>query len=372
MPAFDVVIIGSGIAGAGAAYQLSDGARVALLEREDAHGYHTTGRSAALYIETYGNAVIGGLTRASRGFFEGPPEGFCDYPLLSPRGCLYVGRADQTRVLEESYAKAQGTMQVMSREAVLDLVPALRPDYVASGLIEPDAMDADVAALHQGFLRGARTRGCDIRTGQEVTAIERRAGGFAVHCASGEVFEAEVVINAAGAWADHVASLAGARPVGLQPLRRTAVIVDAPPDRDVRAWPAVIDADEQFYFKPDAGRILASPADETPSDPCDAWADDMDVAVCIERVQAAADIPVRRIVRSWAGLRSFVADRSPVIGFDDELPGFFWLAGQGGYGVQTAPAAARTAAALARREALPADVAANGVTAADLAPSRLR
>ena len=372
MPAFDIAIIGSGIAGAGAAYELSQGAKVALLEREDAHGYHTTGRSAALYIEAYGNAVIGGLTRASRAFFEAPPDGFASYPLLTPRGCLYIGRADQADALARTFDKAQGTMQALNRDAVLDRVPVLRGDYVASGLIEPAAMDADVEALHQGFLRGARARGADIRLGEEVTGIERRAGGFMVRCASGAAFEAQVVVNAAGAWADRVGELAGAQPIGLQPLRRTAVIVDAPPERDVRAWPAVIDADEQFYFKPDAGRILASPADETPSDPCDAWADDMDVAVCIERVQAAADIPVRRIVRSWAGLRSFVADRSPVIGFDDGLPGFFWLAGQGGYGVQTAPAAARTAAALARGEGLPADVAAQGVTLESLSPGRLR
>jgi len=372
VPAFDVLIIGSGIAGAGAAYELSQGARVLLLEREDAHGYHTTGRSAALYIEAYGNAAIGGLTRASRAFFEAPPQGFASYPLLTPRGCLYIGRADQAEALAQTFEKAQGGMEALGREAVLDLVPVLRADYVAAGLIEPAAMDADVEALHQGFLRGARARGADIRLSQEVTAIERRGGGFAVCCASGEVVEAGVVVNAAGAWADRVAELAGARPVGLQPLRRTAAIVDAPPDRDVRAWPAVIDADEQFYFKPDAGRILASPADETPSDPCDAWADDMDVAICIERMQAAADIPVRRVVRSWAGLRSFVADRSPVIGFDEALPGFFWLAGQGGYGVQTAPAAARVAAALAAGQALPADVAAQGVTLESLAPERLR
>ena len=233
-------------------------------------------------------------------------------------------------------------------------------------------MDADVEAIHQGFLRGAKARGAEIRLGQEVTVIARDGSGFAVTCASGETFQAGVVINAAGAWADRIAELAGVRPVGLQPLRRTAMIIDGPAGVDVRAWPMVIDADEDFYFKPDAGRLLASPADETPVEPHDAWADEMDVAVCIERVQAAADIPVQRIVRSWAGLRSFVADRSPVIGFDAGTPGFFWLAGQGGYGVQTAPAAARTAAALARREAVPADIAAQGVTAESLSPARLR
>ena len=360
------------MAGAGVAYELSAHASVLVLERESAHGYHTTGRSAALYIENYGNAAIRALTRASRAFFEAPPEGFCSYPLLTPRGCLTIGRADQAQALASAMADAQGALEPLSREAVLALVPSLRPGYVAAGLLEPTAMDADVEALHQGFLRGARQRGADIRLDQNVVAIARNTHGFVVTNANGSVFEATVLINAAGAWADVVARLAGAAPVGLQPMRRTAVIVDAPAGVDTRAWPAVIDVDEQFYFKPEAGRILASPADETPSDPCDAWADDMDVAVCIERVQAAADIPVQRIVRAWAGLRSFVADRSPVIGFDKAAPGLFWLAGQGGYGVQTAPAAARVAAALAMGEPLPADIAAEGVVSArDLSPARL-
>ena len=372
MPRFDFAIVGSGMAGAGAAYELANRASVLLLERESAHGYHTTGRSAALYIETYGNAVIRGLTRSSRAFFEAPPEGFCSYPLLTPRGCLYIARPDQADALAAMAAEADATTQPLSRDEVLALVPSLRPDYVAGGLLEPAAMDADVEALHQGFLRGARQRGADVHLDQDVVAIEAGADGFVLTCADGATYEARVVINAAGAWADVIARLAGAAPVGLQPMRRTAAVFDAPQGVDARSWPAVIDVDEQFYFKPEAGRILASPADETPSEPCDAWADDMDVAICVDRVQAAADLPVQRIVRSWAGLRSFVADRSPVIGFDDKIPGFFWLAGQGGYGVQTAPAAARTAAALALGEALPADVAANGVSAESLSPGRLR
>jgi D-arginine dehydrogenase len=370
VPAYDILIIGSGMAGAGAAYELADSARVLLLEREDAHGYHTTGRSAALYIETYGNAVIRGLTRASRGFFEAPPQGFGGHPLLTPRGCLNIARADQLDALAAAAAEAGDAAEALSREAVLDLVPVLRADYVAGGLLERGAMDADVAALHQGFLSGARARGAEIRTGCEVTSIVQVSGGLRVTCASGQAFEAAVVVNAAGAWADRIAALAGARPVGLQPLRRTAVILDAPPDIESRAWPAVIDVDEQFYFKPEAGRILASPADETPTAPCDAAAEELDVAICVDRVQQAADLPVRRIVRAWAGLRSFVADRSPVIGFDPAVAGFFWLAGQGGYGVQTAPAAARAAAALARGGRLPDDIAAQGVRVADLTPAR--
>ncbi|MBS0364003.1 MAG: FAD-binding oxidoreductase [Proteobacteria bacterium] len=373
MPVHDFLIVGSGVAGAGAAYELARDADVLLLEREDAHGYHTTGRSAALYIETYGNALIRGLTRASRSFFEAPPEGFAAAPLLSPRGVLHIARADQLAALAEVPEKAQGGETIaLDREAVLARVPALRPDYVAAGILEPSAMDMDVAAIHQGFLSGAKARGADIRTGCEVAAIVRDGGIWRVTCASRETFEAKVVIDAAGAWADRVAALAGVRTVGLQPMRRTAMMLDPPPGMEIRDWPAVIDVDELFYFKPDAGRILASPADETPSDPCDAAPEELDVAICVDRVQQAADIPVRRVARSWAGLRSFVADRSPVIGFDADAPGFFWLAGQGGYGVQTAAAAARTAAALARGEAVPADVAAQDVTAEALSPSRLR
>ncbi|HZZ67834.1 MAG TPA: FAD-binding oxidoreductase [Phenylobacterium sp.] len=380
MPAFDFLIVGSGIAGAGAAYELAEGARVLLLEREDAHGYHTTGRSAALYSEVYGNPLIRGLTRASRAFFEAPPEGFAATPLLNPRPCLYVGRLDQADALAALLAAEPAALTPISREEVLALVPVLRPGYVGAGALETGAMDADVEAIHQGFLRGAKARGADIRLTSEVVAIapiadgaaDGAAGGWSVRTASGEVFEAAVVVNAAGAWADQIAGLAGAALIGLTPMRRTAVIVDAPPGVDVRAWPMVIDVDEEFYFKPDAGRLLASPADETPTEPHDAWAEEMDIAICIERVQTAADIPVQRIARSWAGLRSFVADRSPVIGFDAQAPGFFWLAGQGGYGVQTAPAAARAAAALARRQVLPADIAAQGVTAQALSPARLR
>jgi D-arginine dehydrogenase len=367
VPAFDFLIIGSGMAGAGAAYELADGARVLLLEREEAHGHHTTGRSAALFMESYGNVMIRGLTRASRRFFEASPEGFTDYSLLTPRGCLHLARPDQIADL----AGVPGVVEPLDKAAVLAMVPALREDYVGAGLYEAGVMDADVSGLHQGFLKGAKARGAEIRLNAGVSRIARRTDGFVVTLGSGESFETAVVVNAAGAWADAVAAMAGVAPIGLQPMRRTAVIVDAPEGLDIRSWPAVIDVDEQFYFKPDAGRILASPADETPAEPHDAWADEMDVAICIERVQAAADIPVRRIVRSWAGLRSFVADRSPVVGYDADVPGFFWLAGQGGYGVQTAPAAARAAAALARRQDLPADILDEGVTAEALSPARL-
>jgi D-arginine dehydrogenase len=373
MTDFDFLVVGSGIAGASAAAMLSARASVAVIERESAHGYHTTGRSAALYSPLYGNAAFRALTVASRDFLLAPPEGFAEHPILSPRGVLYIATDEQRASLAavESGAAMLGirTVAVAGEEARV-LCPALRPGHVAAALHEPDAMDIEVETLHRGYLRLARASGAAIRLESELAGLERSAGGWRVRLVGGETIAARVVINAAGAWADVVAGLAGARPVGLAPLRRTAFIIAPPDGADVTGWPSVIDADENFYFKPDAGRLLVSPADETPSAPCDAWPEDLTIAECVERMQEAADIPVRRILRSWAGLRTFAPDRSPVIGYDPDVEGFFWLAGQGGYGVQSSAGAARTAASLALGEDVPADVAALGLTAAQISPAR--
>jgi D-arginine dehydrogenase len=375
MTDFDFLVVGSGIAGASAAAMLSPRARVAVIERESAHGYHTTGRSAALYSPLYGNADFRALTVASADFLKAPPTGFADHPILTPRGVLYIAtevqRARLDAVAEGAAALGIHT-EAVSGEAARAMCPVLRPAHVAAGLHEPDAMDIDVEALHQGYLRLARANGAIIRLEAELAGLEPTADGWRARLVGGDSIEAGVVVNAAGAWADVVASLAGVKPVGLAPLRRTAFIVAPPEGFDVTRWPSVIDADEGFYFKPDAGRILASPADETPSAPCDAWPEDLTIAECVDRMQEAADIPVHRILRSWAGLRTFAPDRSPVIGFDPDAPGFFWLAGQGGYGVQSSAAAARTAAALALGEAVPPDIAALGLTAAQISPARLR
>jgi D-arginine dehydrogenase len=369
----DFLVVGSGIAGASAAAMLSAEASVTLVERESAHGYHTTGRSAALYAASYGGAPVRALTRASRAFYDAPPEGFAAHPLLGPRGCLYIARSDQRAELEhiQGAAAASGVAigEIGEAEA-LGLCPVLRPGYVAWAALEPEAMDIDVDALHQGFLRLFRVNGGVTRLGAEVIALERDGNGWTAQLAGGEAISARVVVDAAGAWADQVAAMAGVRPIGLTPLKRTAVLLDEPPGISARAWPAVIDAGEQFYFKPESGRILASLADEQPSEPCDAYPDDMDVAIAVDRVQQAADVPVRRIGRSWAGLRTFAPDRSLVIGYDAHAPGFFWLAGQGGYGVQTAPAAARLAAALALGRAPPSDLGALGLDVATVSPDR--
>jgi D-arginine dehydrogenase len=369
--AADFLIIGAGMAGASCGYWLSRHGRVILLEREAQPGYHTTGRSAALYTETYGNAAMRALTVASRAFYLDPPAGFASTPLLAPRGTLLVARADQLADLERLYGECRGlvgNLALWSGEQVRAHVPAFRPDQVAAAVFEPDARDIDVHALHQGFLRGIRAAGGEVACNAEALALTR-SGGWQVESRAG-VFRAPVVVNAAGAWADEIGRLAGARPLGLTPLRRTAITFDAPPGVAISEWPAVIDVDEQWYFKPDAGRLLASPADETPSPPCDAQPDEYDIALLVERLTQATTLKVPRLAAKWAGLRSFVADRTIALGFDTNVAGFFWLAGQGGYGIQTAPAAGRAAAALARGMELPADIGDLGVDAGQLSPSR--
>jgi D-arginine dehydrogenase len=368
----DVLVIGAGIAGASVAAELAPRRRVVVIEMEDQPGYHTTGRSAAVFAECYGNRLVRALTRASRAFLERTPPGD-QAPLLTPRGWLSIARRDQlTRLgdLEREILANGGTVQPVSETEARALVPILRRGHVAAALLDRSAMDIDVHALHHLYLKRLRAAGGEAITGARAVALDRAGRDWRVHTTQGD-FAAPLVIDAAGAWADEVGRLAGATPIGLVPMRRTALILDPPRETRVSGWPLVVDADESFYFKPEGGRLLASPADETPSPPCDARPEDLDVAVAIDRITAACELEVSHVRRRWAGLRSFVADRSPVVGFDLRAPGFFWLAGQGGYGIQTAPALSRLAAALALGEPVPADIADQGVTAAQLAPDRL-
>jgi D-arginine dehydrogenase len=262
-----------------------------------------------------------------------------------------------------------GTLTFIDAYEARAQVPLLREDYLAGAALDAAAMDIDVHALHQGFLRGARTAGAELIMSSPVTQVQRRNGVWSI-VLHGATITAPILINAAGAWADEIAILCGAAAIGLQPLRRTAMLIDPPQGVDIHQWPAVIDADEQFYFKPDAGKLLLSPADENPSPPCDAQPEELDIALAVDRVEAALNLEVRRIGHRWAGLRTFSADRAPVVGFDAQRAGFFWCAGQGGYGIQTAPAMGRTAAALAKHESLPCDIASHGLTAEDLSPRR--
>jgi D-arginine dehydrogenase len=368
----EVIVIGAGIAGASVACELAAARDVLLLERESQPGYHTTGRSAALFTETYGNAVMRALTRASKPFLAGPPAGFSSSPLLSPRGTLLVASAGQLPALEQARSECSALVDNLawwSAQEVCARLPCFAPGSIAAGLLEPDAMDIDVHALHQGYLRALRDRGGVLACDAGVRALARHSGNWHVQTPAGE-YAAPLLVNAAGAWADEIGRLAGAGPIGLVPMRRTAITFDPPASVRVDDWPAVIDVDEQWYFKPDAGRILASPADETPSPPCDAQPDEYDVAVLVDRLTRVTTLEVPRIRARWAGLRSFVADRTIVAGFDSRADGLFWLAGQGGYGIQTAPAVARLAAALIGGGTIPADIAALGVTAEALSAAR--
>lgn len=348
---FDVVIIGGGIAGASVAAFLAPSRRLAILERESQPGYHSTGRSAALFSETYGNATVRALSRASRSFLFDPPAGFAAHPLVTPRGSLYVARADQLQDLESFETHdVTGVVQRVSGQRAKELCPLLKEGYAAAAVFEPDSSDVDVHALHQGFLRVARAHDAQVFTDAEAASLEFVKGRWQVHTPIGD-FRAPVVVNAAGAWADTVAASAGAAPVGVVPYRRTAILIDPPAGCATAALPLTIDAAETFYLKPDAGLLLLSPADETASPPCDAQPAEIDVAIAVDRIAQATILDIKHIRRKWAGLRCFAPDRSPVVGFDPEAHGFFWLAGQGGYGIQTAPALGQLAAALIRREA---------------------
>ena len=373
MQDYDIAIVGAGMAGASAGFFMARDARVVLLEMESQPGYHTTGRSAALYSEAYGNGAIRSLTSGGRSFYETPPDGFAEHALLTPRGALFVGRPDQTAALDRTAEEASANVDSIRRldaAATRALVPVLRPDYISGGVHEPDAMDIDVHALHQGFLRGFRAAGGEVRTEAEVTGLAHDGAAWRIETRAGAV-RAPVLVNAAGAWCDTVAGLAGIAPIGLVPKRRTAILFDPPDGVDSDAWPLCVDVDEQFYFKPDAGKLMGSPADETPMQPCDVQPDELDIALAVDRIQTAADLPVRRIEHRWAGLRSFVADKTPVVGFDGMAEGFFWLAGQGGYGIQTAPSMGRVSAALVAGREVPADLQDFGVSAAALSPARL-
>jgi D-arginine dehydrogenase len=367
----DFAIIGAGMAGASLAWHLAREASVILLEQESQPGYHSTGRSAAMFTETYGPPAIRALTRASRAFLEHPPEGFATHPLLTPRGALAIAKAEKQAALEAFYqaGAAHGAVVRFSAAETLAMVPVIRPEFAEGAIYEPGAMDMDVHALHQGYLRGAAAAGLTLWCDAPLTGLHRDGAHWCLATPKGEI-RARTVINAAGAWADSVAGLAGAKPVGLVPKRRTALLFDPPSGLDITSWPLVDEVDQEFYFKPDAGRLFGSPADETPVEPCDVQPEEYDLALAAWRIEEATTLPIRRLAAKWAGLRSFVADGVPVAGFDPDVPGFFWLAGQGGYGIQTADGMARLATSQLLHRPLPEDLKEQGVIAADLRPGR--
>ena len=370
----DFLVIGAGMAGASAAAHLAEHGRVILLERESQPGYHSTGRSAALFTETYGNLPIRLLTRASRGFYETRADGLAEHPILTPRGALIYAMSGQERLLDKAWAELSpldASIRRLDAAATRALVPVLRPDKVVAAIHEPGAMDIDVHGLHGAYLRLMRRRGGRIVTDAPVLRLARSGGVWTAATPGGE-FAAPVVINAAGAWVDEIADLAGLPPIGIVPRRRTALIVAAPAGIDTARWPLTVDAAETGYFKPDAGKLLVSPADETPVPPCDVQPEELDVAIAVGRLMQATTIEVRHVERKWAGLRCFVADKTPVCGFDPLAAGFFWLAGQGGYGIQTAEGLARGTAGLIAADRVPDDLAGLGLDPATLSPARFR
>lgn len=370
----DFLVLGAGMAGAAAAYFLAEQGSTAILEREDAPGYHATGRSAALYTETYGNAAIRALTVASGRFFRAPPPGFAETPLLKPRGVMMVAPPVARAAFEQALAEGRAfapNLRVLTPEEALLICPVLRRQWLGHAFLEPDAMDMDVHAIHQGFLGGFRARGGRLVLRAAPRAVTRDGARWRVATAT-EAFEARFLVNAAGAWADEVAALAGVRPIGLVPKRRTAFIVAPPPGLPVEAWPLVADIAESFYFKPESGKLLASPADETPVPPQDVQPEELDIALAAARIGEATTLAFHRIERKWAGLRSFAPDKTLVIGPDAAAPGFLWMAGQGGYGIQTAPTAGAALAALATTGTLPAELAALGLRREQLLPDRFR
>lgn len=370
MQSYDIAIVGGGIAGLSLAYFLGGRRSVVVLEQESAIGYHATGRSAAEFVVRYNSAEVCALAAISRSFFDAPPDGFADIALLRQRGGLTIACADKAARLTAQFEaeRHHAPLVPLTPEDAIARVPVLDPAYVAAAYYDPEFWDIEVETLMQGYIKGARRAGVDIRTDAGVAAIRDDGRQWQIETRSGAV-AARAIVNAAGGWADPVATLAGVRPRGIVPHRRTAVLVDVP-GFDLSAMPEVNELDEEFYFKPDAGRILVSPADETFCEPADVQPEDIDLAWAVHHFETATTVKVGRIARSWAGMRSFAADRLPVIGPDPTNPRFFWLAGQGGYGILSSPALGRLAAALLTETAIPEGFRETGLDPAVFSPGR--
>lgn len=373
---YDFIVIGAGMAGASVAYRLSlQGASVLVLERESQPGYHATGRSAAMFMETYGTRHTRALTVASRPFFLNPPAGFADSPILTTRGVLYVGKPGQEQLLddtERAFRDQQLDVQRVTAEQAVEMVPCLRADTLVGAIYDHIASDMDVDVLHQGFLRGMVRHGAVLRNNADVVQAHRQDDTWQVQLANGDTVAGHTVVNAAGAWADPIATACGVAPLGIQPMRRSAFLFPVPEGVDASGWPTVIGVDEGFYFKPDAGALLGSPANADPVEPHDVVAEELDVATGIYRIEEISTLRIRRPSHVWAGLRTFAPDHEFVIGHDGAVPGFFWLAGQGGYGIQTAAAASELAAALLLGQPVPDELVRHGVNAHTVDPQRFR
>ncbi len=372
MAEFDVIIVGAGVVGASLAWRLAPHRRVVIVEAEEHPGYHSTGRSAAHYTDVIGGAVIQVLSSETRRFLDSPPNGFADVPLITRRPVLLLfGRDTQDpKFTVEGLAHVIGSILFpLDHAACLERCPVLKAGRIESALWEPTAGDIDVHGIHGGYLKAARRQGTELLCDARVEGMERRDGLWQVMTPRATL-KAPVVANCTGAWGDELGRMAGANPVGLVPMRRTAFTFPAPDGMDHCSWPLVADDGEGFYFKPEAGLILGSLADETPSEPCDAAPDEMDLALAAHRIMEWTTLDIRRMESRWAGLRSFVADRLPVTGFDPDVEGFFWNVGQGGAGIQTSIGLSAYAASLILKRAIPETLAEAGMTPETLSPSR--
>jgi D-arginine dehydrogenase len=366
----DIVVIGAGIAGASVAAHLAERRKVIVLEMEERPGYHTTGRSAAAYEPNYGPPPMLAFTRASHGFFTDPPKGFTEGRLLSPRHTLLFEAEGQAAHSAKLLVLGKGLEELSPGEAKRAF-PLLRDGYAKRAFRDRGTGGLDVDLLHRGYLKLFKARGGELLLSSGAARIARDGGHWRIETPLG-AFSAPVLVNAAGAWGDVVAAMAGAKPVGLVPKRRSVGVVPPPPGVDANALPLVTDVGETWYAIPQSGKLLVSSADATPVEPHDAYADDMAIAEGIERFQHAAEIEVTRLEHSWGGLRTFAPDGNPAVGFDPYTEGFFWLVGQGGYGIQSAPALSRAAAALVLGGAIPSDVVDAGLDPRDIAPGRFR
>ncbi|CAN5829507.1 FAD-dependent oxidoreductase [soil metagenome] len=368
----DFVVIGGGIAGVSAAAHLAPHGSVVLVEQESALAYHTTGRSAATFIVNYGGPGSRPLARASAQFFSKPPDYATDAPLLSDRGALWVARPDELDALNQiadEGTRSGASSESMTPEEVIRLAPVMKPDLLGGGLYEPTAADIDVAGLHQAFVRILRKHDGSIRTGARVIGIEATGTGWRV-VTSAETFDCSAVVNAAGAWGDRVAAIAGIEPIGLVPMRRTAFMV--PGSEELSTLPMIVSVGHDYYFRPDGVQLLCSLSEEEPDEPGDPRPRMEDVALAIEKINEATDLAIRTVNSQWTGLRTFAPDRDLVIGEDPTAPGFFWLAGQGGTGIMTSPAYGELIASQVLHSGLPQALAMSGVNPAVTSPARFR
>lgn len=371
---FDFIIIGGGIIGLSSAYELSKTFSVLVLEQEEHHGYHATGRSAAVFSPSYGSdrPALFALSNASSSFFYHPPKDFCKYPLLAHRGLMLIAdKYKQKKLLLQflEMKKLMPDLELISKEEINQKLPLLTSNYTDKAIYDDNVYDVDVNALQEGFISGIRKQGGVLKTSQQVLSLFQKDNHWIIETNENS-YKTSTVVNAAGAWADEIAKKAGVSPVGIQPLRRTAILINSVDPLCLEKWPLTVEIDECFYIKSDAGNVLISPADETLSLPCDAQPEEIDVAFAAHWAEVSLGVTVKKINSSWSGLRTFVEDRIPVIGYSKDKKGFFWIAAVGGYGIQTSPAIGRLSVSLILHKGIPEDMSELGLKENDISPAR--